>query len=82
MPCSSLRHGRRGWDLTYLPDNFFSDVEGVLAALLHKMQGISEIDGCKFAYENAVVPLRGVEGEARYNQGFEEADLGTDESGI
>ena len=55
-----LEHGRRGWDLTYLPDNFFADVDGVLATLLDKMQQISEIDGCGFAYENAVVPLRDV----------------------
>ena len=55
-----LEHGRGGWDLTFLPDNFFTDVEALLPNLLFKVEGVSEIEGCDFIFESGVVPLRDV----------------------
>ena len=53
-----LEHGRRGFDLTFLPDNFFADVETLLPDLLIKVEQLSEIEDCAFLYETGVVVLR------------------------
>jgi hypothetical protein len=55
-----LEHGRGGWDLTFLPDNFFTNVETLLPSLLMKIEGLSKIEGCDFLYESGVVTLRDV----------------------
>jgi hypothetical protein len=55
-----LEHGRRGFDLTFLPDNFFADVEALLPGLLMKVEKLSEIEDCAFLHETGVVALRGM----------------------
>lgn len=53
-----LEHGRRGWDLTFLPDNSFTDVEAVLPSLLIKVEQLGEIEDCAFLHETGVIALR------------------------
>ena len=55
-----LQHGRKGWDLTYLPDDFFSDVEEVVDQLVRHLELLAEIDGCGGLMDSAVERAKAV----------------------
>lgn len=52
-----LDRGRKGCDLTFLPDNFFSDVETLLATLPVKLLGLSEKAGAEFLLREGMVKV-------------------------
>ncbi|KAK3717427.1 hypothetical protein LTR37_005817 [Vermiconidia calcicola] len=53
-----VAHGRKGWDLTHLPDIFFADMEALLMPLLEKIGRLGDYEDCAWLREKAIPQLQ------------------------
>ena len=65
--CHDLLHiqqffqkGRQGWDLTYLPDNFFVDVELKMFSLIDEMKRLAQHTGHDWLHDKGGAPLQAI----------------------
>jgi hypothetical protein len=64
-----LANGRSGWDLTHLPDNFFTDIDNLITRLADCLQTFTSYKDCLFLRHKLISPVASIKKWLQYIQG-------------